>query len=176
MQSDRHSSLHQFKSFTKFYKHLESYVHSGETETTSSTLDYASYFTLHFTKDKLGARTKLYIPKSHYQGYNLWVIKAIDLNRGRCIKVAKDIENITLIIKKFHKGLEKTVNEDDEQGQGGSPKIKSVEKKLGDPGKYSASIVVLQKYIENPMLYHGRKFDIRLWVLLSHKMDIYVFK
>lgn len=28
---------------------------------------------------------------------------------------------------------------------------------------------VLSKYIASPFLYHGRKFDIRCWVLLDHR-------
>jgi hypothetical protein len=171
MQSDRRSSLEQFKNFTKLYKNIQTYIPDNDA---SSTTNYASMFTLHFIKDKIGSKTKLYIPKSHYQGQNLWIIKAIDLNRGRCIRVAKDIDNITRVIKKFYKGLEKGIsNEEDEDD---SKKAKSVDKKPGDQGKYHASIVVLQKYIENPLLYHGRKFDIRLWVLLTHKFDLYVFR
>ena len=33
-----------------------------------------------------------------------------------------------------------------------------------------------EKYIEKPFLYKGRKFDVRIWVLLAHNMKVYVFK
>ena len=99
---------------------------------------------------KLGNIQKLVIPKTHYSGKNLWLIKRINLNRGREIKVMSDLEEIIQEINT----------------------IKS---------KENVKYIIIQKYIERPLLYCGRKFDIRIWVLFSYltkvdKFEAYVFK
>ena len=50
------------------------------------------------------------------------------------------------------------------------------EKRKG--GDIKCEYLILQKYLEKPLLYQGRKFDIRLWVLLIYDQEdnIYIFK
>eukprot|EP00826_Nyctotherus_ovalis_P014514 TRINITY_DN14052_c0_g4_i1.p1 TRINITY_DN14052_c0_g4~~TRINITY_DN14052_c0_g4_i1.p1 ORF type:complete len:470 (-),score=112.02 TRINITY_DN14052_c0_g4_i1:1073-2482(-) len=43
-------------------------------------------------------------------------------------------------------------------------------------GKPMLTSWVVQKYIERPMLYGGRKFDIRVWALVTHKKELYFYR
>ena len=47
-----------------------------------------------------------------------------------------------------------------------------------DVNSYTKKTWVIQKYIENPMLIMNRKFDIRVWVVISswNPLRIYIYK
>ena len=95
------------------------------------------------------------IPHTHFNGKNYWIVKAPNLNRGRDMQVLNSVQDVLKFIKSLLVGECKVYSNND---------------------KYNSSIIIIQKYIERPLLYNKRKFDIRLWVLLSHKMEVFVFK
>jgi len=55
-------------------------------------------------------------------------------------------------------------------------KKKEEDKEKKTSQKYRSNNILLQKYIEKPLTYYGRKFDIRMWILITHNMEVYIFK
>ena len=41
---------------------------------------------------------------------------------------------------------------------------------------YITEKIIVQKYIEKPLCYYGRKCDMRIWVMLTHELKVYVYK
>lgn len=76
---------------------------------------------------------------------DMWIVKPSNLRQGLDIKIHDSLDSITNFILENEKDNTKT----DEY--------------------------VVQKYIKHPLLYQGRKFDVRIHVLLDEHMNIYIY-
>jgi tubulin--tyrosine ligase len=156
--------------FKKIFNNISDYI-TYEKEIYTDLFNYENFeYKCEFNKIK--------IDKTHYDGKNMWIIKPTNLYGGKCINISDDINEIENIIRKFSDGLEKNIKtsleEEKFDSEDSDDENKSPDKRI--KSKYKASNVLIQKYIEKPLLYYGRKFDIRMWVLISHKLDVYLFQ
>jgi len=67
---------------------------------------YTTFFQIFNQKyfNKLGNKTNIRIPPTHYLGQNIWILKALDLNRGRGIIVVNNLDEIKKTLKKYYDG------------------------------------------------------------------------
>ena len=140
--------------------------------------------------ENIGKNTLIEIPETHASGNNLWIIKAINLNRGMCIKVVNSFEKMEKTLKKFKEGVKYNFSRESDENKiklkdnffknivNTDIEITEENEKITDTNDkmYYCSRIIIQKYIEKPLLYKKRKCDIRIWVLLTQIMKVYVFK
>lgn len=115
-----------------------------------------------------------------FDNQNLWVFKPNDCNRGRGVHVFSKIDDLKKLITDYVIGstsnelsTRKIVQQDatlpsKEEG--------SIEQRNSVAAVPNYSLFVVQKYIEKPLLIDERKFDIRLWVLVTQDHSCYLFK
>ena len=93
-------------------------------------------------------------PDTHFTGKNTWIIKPSGYNRGRGIHIFNDPDALKHLLSAY---------------------ISKKREKKKQPSQGDSNTFVIQKYIEKPLLIDDRKFDVRVWVLITHKLNCYFF-
>lgn len=121
--------------------------------------------------------------KTYYNGTNLWLLKPTGMNRGRGIELFTTLEELNKYINQYLEGDKSAVKkkvakpEDESDSNAESDEEAKNQAKKGPPGaNFRSHTFVIQKYIESPLLINQRKFDIRVYAMVTHEMQLYYFE
>ena len=161
-----HSFEEQLENFKNLFNDINKY-------TPKSDINFSSLFNALLNK-KIGSIQTINIPKTFNSGKNMWIIKPVNLNRGRCIKVLNDLDLILNEMKCIQ--TNKKIKLIDGNNNNKININNSIEKDYNNSIK--CEYIMIQKYLEKPLLYQGRKFDIRMWVMFmtNRENEVYIFK
>ncbi len=138
-----------------------------------------------FRDRKMHSKAK--VNETHYAGHNIWILKSTGFNRGRGVSIFDTLDRLKSLIKYYSEGvLENAQGEPLEPGAaeananpnpGHTDAPSTTISNLNNlPSMIKSRTFVIQKYVEKPLLIHERKFDIRVWALVTQEMRLYFFK
>ena len=127
-------------------------------------------------------KKKINIYSTFKNGKNFWLLKPIDLNRGRGIKIFNDLSNFSKNLCQFYNDgienegfpLKKQQNKMNKENFSIFMKNK-VKSRVFNTNNMMTQFVI-QKYIEKPLLIKNRKFDIRVWALITQDLNLYFYE
>ena len=139
----------------------------------------------------------IYINKNFLSLKNYWIIKPTDLYQGKCIEICNSFDDLVKISKKIFKGVNQKLipkqlnittnikdNNDIIDNNNSTEKLitlnnihnNNIKKKIIKTRMYCTNEIIVQKYLDNALLYKNRKFDIRCFVLLDSNFNLYFCK
>jgi hypothetical protein len=136
MQYDSKTFISQFENFIEIFNNIKKFIELDALSSTENSVKYGSLFKVGYEGDKLGLKTSVLMNPTYFIGKNMWLVKAVDLNRGRCIKIANNVDEVKTILKNFYEGIYKSFKKEKEEEK---KKDKIVEKVLKTPIKEKES-------------------------------------
>jgi hypothetical protein len=141
----------------------------------------------------------IYINKNFLSHKNYWILKPTDLYQGKCIEISNSFDEIYKNCKNIFRGVDKRVKPDSQNEENidnnnidnNNNNNEITSSSLDDPydidysemkkkkrgfNIYISNEIIIQKYLDNPLLYRKRKFDIRCFVLVDSNLNVYFCK
>ena len=137
----------------------------------------------------------IYINKNFLSHKNYWMLKPTDLYQGKCIEISNSFDEISKKCKKMFTGVDKRakpelMDDDDKIDNMDSMYNKNntnnmresfydpydydyIKRKRKISNIYISNELIIQKYLDNPLLYRKRKCDIRCFVLVDWNLNVF---
>ena len=128
-----------------------------------------------FDKNYLNLKNQIiYFDKNYLSNYNYWLIKPTDLFQGKLLKIFNKFEEISKYCKNMFRGIRSGNEKNLENNSSDSSNDSNIiEEKKTISKMHCANDIIIQKYLDNPLLYKNRKFDIRCYALVDSNLNVF---